>query len=216
MTVLTKVFELYDSVKEYLDEEHAFSINETTLNRIIKTEECFWSKLQNHGVEKVHLFLTDGDMRIDGEFAHNNISGTFTLSFSLDHIEWRRGRHAIFLRLINREVVLNKNTSGAMASAVNAISKGVFGKDLFGEKIDSFFSDGVAEINFNQLKPEWDILWSLIDVHSIHAVDSSLRVTMNFCLEVVKKRPAEFMVILTAIKDLFEERVETMHAEQDG
>lgn len=215
MTVLTKVFELYDSVKEYLDEEHSFSINETMLNRIIKTEECFWSRLQSHGVEKVQLFLTDGDMRINGDFVHNNISGSFTLSFALDHIEWTRGHHALYLKLINRDIVLNKNKSGAMASAFNAISKGVFGKDLFGEKIDSFFSDGVAEINFNHLKPEWDILWSLIDVHSIHAVDSSLRIIVTFCLEVIKKRPAEFMVILTAIKDMFDERVETMHASSD-
>ena len=208
MSVLTKVFELYDATAEYLADDHVFSISEDALNKILKTEECFWSKLKEQGVEELRLKLQDRNLIVLGKFRHNSLFGNFTLTLQLDHIEWEKGHHALFLRLLNREIVLEKNAQGAMISAVNAISKGVFNKDLFGEKIDSFFADGVAEINFNELKPQWDILWSMVDIHSLHAVDSSLQINVKFCLEIIKKRPAELMLLFEAIKNIFEEQKE--------
>lgn len=216
MSILTKVFELYDVTADYLADDHVFSISENALNKILKTEECFWSKLKEHGVEEIRVKLQERNLIVLGKFRHNSLFGSFTLTLQLDHIEWKRGHHSLFLRLLHRDIVLEKNAQGAMASAVNAISKGVFNKDLFGEKIDSFFADGVAEINFNKLKPSWDILFSMVDVHFLHAAESSLQIKLKFCLDTIKKRPADLMFLFEAIKDIFEEQKEHYISENDS
>ncbi len=203
--MLARLFDWFDSISEFVKKDHRYSIREKTLLNLLTAEECFKGILKKHGVDSPSMQCGDNMLTFRGHFLHNSVSGTFSVSVRPRNIVWKTQQHDISLELVDSDVQFNHTVSGTFMSAVQSVSKNVFGKDWIADKIEELFPDGVITIHLNELFPAMDLVFSLIDLQSLIVIPGVLQIDLRFKPETIKSRPAETMLILERLKLYFVE-----------
>ncbi len=136
-------------IKEFMAGEHEVTVSQETLNRMAGEDETVRAKLEEAGVEDVHLEVREDGIAVRGRFRKRGVSGDFRVRMEPGEPIWERERHAIRLKIVDQDIDFDRNITGVMAGLGAKVASGLLGWDVLGGRIRAETEGGVITLDLD-------------------------------------------------------------------